>query len=159
MQFELIQMEDLSGDAAKIYSVILEGDSLSLLEHFVLDNPEYVMDIRTILDKIRFMGQANGCKAHFFKDKEGRPGDGMVALRYKQMRLYCLRYDNACVFIGPGGYKPPGIAAYQEDEALNQAAQLMKRICASINKAIVEKDLIIFPDGSVEMSDYINLEI
>lgn len=30
MKFEIVHMEDLSGEAAKIYSVVLEGDSVSM---------------------------------------------------------------------------------------------------------------------------------
>ena len=83
----------------------------------------------------------------------------MVALWYKQIRLYCLRYDNTCIFIGSGGYKPPNIKAYQEEPALNSKAQEMKKIAASINKAIKEKDLKVREDGTLYISDFIELEI
>lgn len=159
MQFEIVQMEDLSGETAKIYSVILEGEEESLLERFVLDNPDRADDVKVILERLKAMGKTQGCKAYYFKGHEGAPGDGMVALRYKQMRLYCLRYDNTCIFVGSGEYKPPGVAAYQEDPLLNGKAQQMKRICASINKAIVGKDLIVGMDGTIEMTDYIDLSI
>ena len=159
MQFEIVQMEDLSGDAAKIYSVILEGEESSLLEQFVLDNLDYKREIQEMIKRLSLMGQKYGCKPHYFKEGEGSPGDGMVALRYKQMRLYCLRFDNTCIFVGGGGYKPPDIAAYQENDALNSVAQQMRLICASINNAIIEKDLTVLPDGNLEMTDFINLEI
>jgi hypothetical protein len=73
--------------------------------------------------------------------------------------LYCLRYDNTCIFIGSGGYKPPDIRAYQEDPALNAKVSQMKDIAAVINSAIIDKDLIIKDDGSIEQSEFINLEI
>lgn len=75
------------------------------------------------------------------------------------LRLYCLRFDNTCIFVGSGGYKPPGIAAYQDDPLLNSKAQQMKAIAACINKAIKEKELIILNDGSLKILDFINLEI
>lgn len=159
MQFEIVQMEDLSGDAAKVYSVMLEGEEYSLLEQFVLDNGAHKKEIQEMFKHLSLMGHRYGCKPHYFKEGEGSPGDGMVALRFKQMRLYCLRFDNTCIFVGGGGYKPPGIAAYQENDALNRVAQQMRLICASINNAIIEKDLIILQDGSLEMTDFINLEI
>lgn len=159
MKFEIVHMEDLSGEAAKIYSVVLEGDSVSMLEHFIKDNSSHGNEIREMIAKLYLMGHKFGCKSHYFKDKEGNPGDGMVALRYGQMRLYCLRFDNTCIFVGGGGYKPPGIAAYEDDEVLNSVAGQMKRICASINKAIVAKDLIVKPGGDLEITDFIDLEI
>ena len=159
MKFEIVQMEGLSGRAAKIYSIQLEGDGMPLLEHFVNDNQEHYSDVVAIIRSLSQMGHVKGCKAHYFKDKEGAPGDGMVAFRYKQLRLYCLRYDNTCIFIGSGGYKPPGIAAYQEVAELNKIAQQMRRICASINKAIIEKDLKVKYDGTLEMTNYIDLRI
>lgn len=159
MLFEMVQMEDLSGEAAKIYSVVLEGDELSLLEHFVLDNSEHASDVDIMIKKLFKMGHEVGCRPQFFKANEGAPGDGMVAMRQRHMRLYCLRYDNTCIFVGSGGYKPPGIAAYQDNEVLNNQAQQMRRICASINKAIIEKDLKIHQNGDIEMINWLNLEI
>lgn len=95
----------------------------------------------------------------FFKANEGAMADGVVALRLNQMRLYCLRYDNTCVIIGSGGYKPPGAKAYQDDPVLRSKAMEMRKIAAIINRTIREKDLVIRTDGSLEMSDYIELEI
>jgi hypothetical protein len=61
--------------------------------------------------------------------------------------------------LGDGGYKSPEISAYQEDEVLNSKAQQMKRIAACINKAIMNKDLIIEEDGKITTTDFIELEI
>ena len=46
-----------------------------------------------------------------------------------------------------------------QEECLNYQTQEMKLIAACINKAIVEKDLKIKEDGTLEVSDYIELEI
>ena len=70
-----------------------------------------------------------------------------------------LPFSNTCIFIGSGGYKPPDISAYQEDPLLNSKAEQMKAIAASINKAIIEKDLKVKEDGTLELSEFINLEI
>lgn len=137
-----------------------EGDDQTLMDHFFDENIQgHEDDIREIAKKLKIMGNDTGCKSNFFKPNEGAPGDGVVALRYKQMRLYCLRYDNTCIFLGSGGYKTPDINAYQEDPFLNSKAQEMKLIAACINKAIVEKDLKIREDGTLEISDFIELEI
>ena len=70
-----------------------------------------------------------------------------------------MRYDNTCIFIGSGGYKPPEIRAYQEDPVLNAKVSQIKDIAAVINSAIIDKDLKIKDDGSIELSEFINLEI
>lgn len=159
MKFDIINIEEFSGQQAQIYSIMYEDDNMTLLDHFFEDNKEYQEEIEEIARKLIVMGKYSGCKPTFFKPNEGSPGDGMVALWYKQIRLYCLRYDNTCIFIGSGGYKPPNIKAYQEEPALNSKAQEMKKIAASINKAIKEKDLKVREDGTLYISDFIELEI
>lgn len=160
MKFDIINIEEFSGQKAQIYSVMYEDDELTLLDHFFEDNGEEHKDeLEEIASKLRVMGNDLGCRANFFKANEGAPADGVVALRYKQMRLYCLRYDNTCIFIGSGGYKPPDIKAYQEDPLLNSKAQEMKKIAACINKAIKEKDLRVKDDGTLYISEFIELEI
>ena len=159
MKFDIINIEEFSGQQAQIYSIMYEDDNMTLLDHFFEDNKEYQEEIEEIARKLIVMGKDSGCKPTFFKPNEGSPGDGMVALWYKQIRLYCLRYDNTCIFIGSGGYKPPNIKAYQEEPALNSKAQEMKKIAASINKAIKEKDLKVREDGTLYISDFIELEI
>ena len=144
MKFEIINIEEFSGRKAQIYSVMYEGDDMTLMDHFFEDNGK---------------DHQEGCREHFFKLNEGALGDGVVALSYNRMRLYCLRYDNTCIFIGSGGYKPPNIRAYQEDPFLNSKAQEMKRIATCINTAIQEKDLKVKDDGTLDISEFIELEI
>lgn len=138
MKFDIINIDEFSGQKAQIYSIMYEGDDMTLMDHFFEDNgEEHQEDLEEMASKLHVMGNDTGCRAQFFKQNEGAPGDGVVALRYNQMRLYCLRYDNTCIFIGSGGYKPPDIKAYQEDPYLDSKAQEMKKIAACINKAIV----------------------
>lgn len=70
------------------------------------------------------------------------------------MRLYCLYFDNTAVFLGSGGFKPPEIRAYQEDEKLNAKAQQMRRIAKAINEAIKNKDIIVEDDGSLTINNW-----
>lgn len=159
MNFKIVDIEEYSGSMAKIYSIMLDGDYQTLLDHFFDDNKEYEDDLKEIAAKLVIMGNTTGCRIQNFKENEGAPGDGVVALWYNRMRLYCLRFDNTCIFIGSGGYKPPDISAYQEDPLLNSKAEQMKAIAASINKAIIAKDLKVKEDGTLELSEFINLEI
>ncbi|MEA4868678.1 hypothetical protein SDC9_59342 [bioreactor metagenome] len=159
MNFDIVEIEEFSGRMAKIYSIMLDGDEMTLLDHFFDENEQFEEDLSIIAAKLKIMGQDKGCWIQFFKENEGAPGDGVVALWNNRLRLYCLRFDNTCIFVGSGGYKPPDIAAYQDDYLLNYKAQQMKAIAACINNAIKEKDMIILNDGSFITSDFINLEI
>ena len=160
MKFDIVNIEEFSGPKAQIYSIMYDGDDMTLMDRFFEENfKEHPEDLEEIALKLRVMGSDVGCRLHYFKEHEGALGDGVVALRCHQMRLYCLRYDNTCVFIGSGGYKPPGIKAYQEDPVLNSKAEEMKKIAACINKAIREKDMKVNEDGTLELSTFIELEI
>ena len=159
MNFDIVEIEEFSGRMAKIHSIMLDGDDMTLLDHFFEENGLYVDDLTEMAAKLVNMGNETGCRIQYFKENEGAPGDGVVALWYNRMRLYCLRFDNTCIFVGSGGYKPPNISAYQEDPLLDSKAQQMKAIAACINKAIKERDLKIMDDGSIKKTKFINLEV
>ena len=159
MKFGIIKLDEFSGPKAMIYSIILEGDDMTLLDHFFEDNAGCEPKLTEIAFKLKTMGNETGCRIQYFKENEGSPGDGMIALRCGHLRLYCLRYDSSCIFICSGGYKPPGISAYQEDSLLNEKALLTRKIIARINKAIIEREMSVNDDGSIEMKDDIDLEI
>ena len=141
MNFEITEMEELSGDGAKIYSVTLDGDETTLLEQFFEENAEYETEINELLNKLYIMGQETGCRWDFFKHNEGKPGDGVSVLKAGQLRLYCLYIDSTIVCFGSGGYKSPEIRAYQEKASLNAKVVQMEEIAERINKAIKEKDI------------------
>jgi hypothetical protein len=158
-RFEIIEISELSGPMAHIYSVAFDDDDLTLFDHFVEDNQEHEDDIRIMIMRLRVMGNTTGCRSQYFRDNEGAPGDGVVALRQGQMRLYCLRNGNTCIFIGSGGYKSPEIAAYQEDPYLNDRNLLTRKIAAAINKAIIDHDLIVEDDGRLNTTEYLDLHL
>lgn len=159
MKFELVNIDEFSGDMAQIYSVIFEDDDMTLMDHFFEDNAQYEEELREMTKKLISMGNDTGCRIQFFKENEGAPGDGLVAFWYKRMRMYCLRIGSACILLGDGGYKPPEISAYQEDALLNSKAQQMRRIAACINRAIIEKDISIENNGKITITDFAEFEI
>lgn len=165
MKFNIVDVSnDLVDDGDKIighaYAVKLEDGKSTLLDQF-LDkfSDDYADDINVMIERLHTMVSETGFRSQFFKDKEGALGDGMVALSENRLRLYGLRFDRTAIFFGSGGYKPENIKGYQEDKALNKEAQLTRKIVSSINQAIKEKDLKINEDGSIEMTDFIDLEI
>ena len=120
-----------------------------MLEQFFEDNAEYAEELNTIIQKLMVMGNETGCRYEFFKHNEGALADGVAAMRVGQIRLYCLYFDRTAVFLGSGGYKSPEIKAYQEDPSLNEKAMQMREIAARINKAIIDRDIVIEEDGSL----------
>lgn len=160
MKFNIVKIDELSGPKAQIYSIMYEGDVQSLLDCFFDENNDvHYEELEEIAAKLYSMGNNTGCRINFFKQYEGSPGDGVVALKCGQMRLYCLRYDNTCIFVGSGGYKPPNVRAYQEHTPLDEKVREMKKIAACINKAIRDKDLMISDDGTLDISEFIELKI
>lgn len=153
MNFDIEEIEELSGDAASIYSVTIEGEEKTLLEQFFEENVAYETELNEIADKLSVMGQETGCRWDYFKHNEGSPGDGVAVLKAGRLRLYCLYVDSAIVCFGSGGYKGPEIRAYQENAELNQKVEQMKAIAKRINKAIVEKDIEI-KDGKLKINNW-----
>ena len=151
MNFEVEEIKELSGDAASIYSVTMEGEETTLLEQFFDENAEYEAELNEIMNKLLLMGKETGCRWDNFTHNEGSPGDGVSVLKAGRLRLYCLYVDSTIVCFGSGGYKPADIRAYQEDKALNEKVEQMKAIAKRINRAIVEKDIEI-KDGKLEIN-------
>lgn len=60
------------------------------------------------------------------------------------------------MIFGSGGYKPPRTKAYQETESLNEKAQQMIKIADCINEAIINKDIKINDDGSIDFLNEID---
>lgn len=141
MNFDIEEIQELSGNAASIYSVTMEGEETTLLEQFFEENEEYKAELNEIIEKLYVMGQKTGCRWDFFRHDEGSPGDGVSVLKSGRLRLYCLYVDSTIVCFGSGGYKSSKIRAYQEDVKLNQKVEQMKAIAKRINKAIKERDI------------------
>lgn len=147
MEFDIQEITDLSGDKARVYSVIVDGDSNTLLEQFFNDNHKYTKELKKIVERIKVMSHDTGCRESYFKTGEGAWGDGMVALkRTGHLRLYGIYFNEAIILFGSGGYKPPHIKSYQEDPRLNTKAQQMRAIAAEINKRIASGYLKISND-------------
>ena len=85
---------------------------------------------------------------------EGKPGDGVAALRVGNLRIYCLLIGRIAVVLGSGGYKPPDINVYQEDDLLNEKAEQMIGYARQINKKITDRDITITPDGKLIINNW-----
>lgn len=147
---KIIEVESFSGEKAKIYSVILEGDDTTLLEQFFEENKNQ-KDFKKVFSKIHTMANFTGCKREFFKEGEGRLGDGMVALRGTGLlRLYGIYFHDAVILFGSGGVKPPGILSWEDDPELSKKGYQMEDIAEEINKRIKNGLLQVLSDGTLE---------
>ena len=142
MGFGIVKITDLSGDACKIYSVARDDSEDTLLELF-LDE---------IINKLRFMGQEGGAREGFFRENEGKPGDGVVALLnapHFPLRLYGIRFGTSLLILGSGGKKGIHTRTWQQDSKLKSSAEQMIRLSALITQRIKDKEITLASDGSI----------
>lgn len=141
LKFQVTLLEELSGEKASIYSVVLGDDSISLFEKFLVEFEDTLdTELMNILARLRAIGHATGARENYFKLNEGELGDGVCALYdspSKKLRLYCIRYGTQIVILGGGSLKPKHIRAWQENERLkveaNRMIEISKRITEAIN--------------------------
>ena len=113
---------------------------------------EYPEEVDELWARLVFMGREGGARLRFFRENEGKPGDGVVALLKDvgySLRLYAIRYGTVLLILGSGGYKSAETAAWQDDEILRKHASEMIRISALITERIKDKEITICPDGSL----------
>jgi len=97
-----------------------------------------------MIQRLKVIGKSTGARMKFFKDKEGKPGDGVSALYDipgTKLRLYCIRYGTELIILGGGGAKKKSIKALQEDEKLKKENYLLRKISEEITKRIKTKDI------------------
>ncbi len=133
----------------------IEGDEDTLLEQFYDENSEHEEELSDITDRLKIMARKTGCPRHFFAEGEGIWGDGVIAMKSGKMRLYGIYFNKAVVLFGSGGWKET--RTYQEDEELNAKAQQVRKIAEIINKAIINKEIIIEPDSTINDENFIQL--
>ena len=159
MGFRIVEIEELSGPECKIYSIAYDGNGGDTLFDEFLDRLEddYPDEVDEIWAKLRFMGNEGGARIQFFRENEGTPGDGVVALLKESgysLRLYAIRYGTILLVLGSGGYKDPKISAWQEDVILTKHASEMINISAKITERIKGKEITIGSDGTLKGNLY-----
>ena len=149
MNFELVELDELSGNKATIYSVILDDDDVTLYDYFIDENiADYEKEVHSINTRLETIGKYTGARSHFFKLNEGVPGDGVCALYDDPdilLRLYCIRYGSCAIILGGGGPKNTG--TWQEDDKLRLEAETLIEISEIISKRIVDGGLRWGTDG------------
>lgn len=151
MNYEIVELENLSGSETTIYSVIVGDDSITLFEYFIRENiVAYKNEVSNILNRLETIGKTTGAREIFFKHKEGKPGDGVCALYDdpdSKLRLYCIRYGKTAIILGGGGPKPITVKAWQDDPKLKQEAEEIIKISALIIQLLSSNDMQWSKDG------------
>lgn len=129
----------------------------TLFEHFIKENKQFHDEVKDIVRRLRAIGHKTGARDNFFKDFEGRPGDGVCALYDdpdKKLRLYCIRFGHSVLVVGGGGHKPKGMKALQDSKKLTNENDYMRLVSKEIASRIREKELTWSEDGNELLGDF-----
>ena len=81
MNFELVKIDRLTGNKASIYSILLEGEDITLFDRFLNENKySFISELKDIVARLNTIGHDKGAREVFFRKYEGKPGDGVCAL-------------------------------------------------------------------------------
>lgn len=68
MKFSLVELEELSGEKLKIYSLLIEDDELTLYDHFLEENTEnFAEETTDITNRLEVMATRTGLRDDFIK--------------------------------------------------------------------------------------------
>ncbi len=145
MNYEIIELEEYDNTKATIYSVLEEGEELTLFDKFLIEyREEYNHEINDIIGLITKISTKYGVRENLVKINEGNVGDGVIALfdsPNKKLRLYGIQYGATILILGGGGAKSKSIKAYQEDPKLDKEAKIMKEISKEITQKIKDREI------------------
>lgn len=151
MKIKLEKHLKLSGDKASIYIVYLFKEDKTLLEIFIEENKNlYINELKQLFDRLKAIGKNTGARSHYFKNNEGKPGDGVCALYDEEesnLRLYCIKYGCILLIVGGGGSKSKDIKAFQEDDKLTKENYFLRDLSKEITKRMKEGDLKFINEG------------
>jgi len=155
VNYEIVEMEPYSGNKAKIYSIIPEGEKETLFEKFVDEyKANFKDEIKDILKRLMQIGHTTGARESFFKHE----GDNEFVRKYgkyvwalyddeeRRLRLYCIRFASVAIILGGGGYKDKSVIKWQDDEKLSKEARKIMAYCECIIKQL--------DDGELRLSKY-----
>lgn len=130
-------------EKGSLFSICLEGDSISEFEKFVQKhNESYSKDLNTILTAIKRMLKVSGFLERYFRP-EGKYKDGVCALPIDsgKLRLYCLRINDSILIAGNGGVKKA--QKYQDCDDLNGYVITLQKLDRALKVAIKRGEVTI----------------
>ena len=158
MKFSLVELEELTGERLKVYSVIVEEEELTIYDKFLDENnEEYKEEVEDIINRIEIMAKHTGLRDDFIKTGEGNLGDGIHALYDKpesNLRLYLIRFGNVAIVLGGGGPKSKTIRRLQEDTKLTKENYFLRKVSAVLSEAVQNGSLSITDEGLESDTDF-----
>lgn len=151
MKFELVILEELSGNRATIYSVYLDEEDTTLFDKFVSENiADFPKEVSNINNQLLTIGNKTGAIEIYFAKPEGKPGQGIWDLRDKpkrSLRLYCMLIGKGVVILGGGG--PKTTRTIQKDPKLKYENDLMRKVSELLTQKMKpdEKEIWLSEDG------------
>jgi hypothetical protein len=155
MRVELVQLDELSGKASKVYSVFIDSNSENELDRFI-GNLTDESRRKKLAERFYQLQKdcRRGLREDFFKP-EGGAADALVRIRDTgQVRVYGILFSKLCIILGGGGIKPKVVRTYQEVPELYDAVKLLKRIQDEILIRIKEGEFR-FEDNGTIVGDHI----
>jgi len=162
MKYKIIKINNISGKEASVYSIILNNEEETLLNKFVKENEiSFKSETKDILKRLYSIGHTTGARIQFFKEWEGKPGDGVCALfdiPTSNLRLYCIYFGSQLIVVGSGGHKPKDIRTLQQVDKLKAENYLLREISVQITQRIKDKEISYTNDflnfeGNLEFND------
>jgi len=133
-----------------------------LLNKFVKENEiSFKSETKDILKRLYSIGHTTGARIQFFKEWEGKPGDGVCALfdiPTSNLRLYCIYFGSQLIVVRSGGHKPKDIRTLQQVDKLKAENYLLREISVQITQRIKDKEISYTNDflnfeGNLEFND------
>lgn len=139
IQFKIIEL--VKSPIGSLYSIKFCNEEKNEFQKF-LDDPDinsFPDDLQRLTNRLNDMLNRQGFRDNFFKLKESKRSDKVVALRQNKIRLYCCKYENTILILGSGGVKTT--RTYQEDPKLFKKVQIMAKVSDLVEKQISDREL------------------
>jgi hypothetical protein len=159
VKFSLVELEELTGEKIKVYSIIIEEEELTIYDKFLDENQDqFQEEVIDITNRIEVIAKYIGLRDDFIKQGEGELGDGIHAFYDKpesKLRLYFIRFGNVAIVLGGGGNKPKTIRRFQDDPKLKDENYFLRKVSVILAEAVREGTLFITDQGLESTTDFI----
>lgn len=159
MKISLVELEELTGEKIRVYSLLIGDSGLTIYDWFLEENQEEFEDeVVDITSRIEIIAKYTGLRDDFIKPGEGDLGDGIHAFYDKpdsNLRLYFIRFGNVAIVLGGGGHKPKTIRRLQDDPKLKEENYFLRKVSAILADAVREGTLSITEEGLESTTDFI----
>ncbi len=159
MKISLVELEELTGEKIRVYSLIIGEDDLTIYDRFLEENQEqFENEVVDITNRIEVIAKHTGLRDDFIKQGEGELGDGIHAFYDKpesNLRLYFIRFGNVAIVLGGGGHKVKSIRRLQDDPKLKDENYFLRKVSVILTDAVREGTLSITESGLESTTDFI----